>query len=328
MSEPLPGALESRDLRLLRCIVDCGGLARAAERLHATPSALSHRLAELERRLGMRLFARVGRRLVPTPAGEALHAGAAPLLQVLADLEVAARRTTARHDAVVRLATECTTCYHWLPQALQLFEKEQPRVEVRIVLAATRRTMAALLDGEIDVAISDRSAGAARLVARPLFTSDLVTVVAAGHRLAGRRFLRAADFAGERLLRYAIPRQSSTLLRDILEPAGVELEADETVELTEAIVELVRAGRGIAVLPEWIAAPWTQRGELVAVPIREPAARRRWAAWTRRRADPHALALVAALRRLQLPGTRTRAATTGNGATRPSPAARAGRRPG
>ena len=298
--------LETRDLRLVRTVVDCGGLARAAERLHCTPSALSHRLADLERRLGVRLFARIGRGLVPTPAAETLHEGAAGVLARLGELEAAARGTVGRRVAAVRLATECFTCYHWLPRALQLFEAAQPRVEVRIVLAATRRAVRALAEGELDVAISDAPPRDARFAAQPLFASDLLAVVAPAHRWAGRRQVRAADFAGEHLLRYPMPRQQSTLLHEVLDPAGVELAGEEGVELTEAILELVRAGRGVAVLPAWVVTPWVARGEVVAVPLREPAARRRWYAVTRRqqRPDEHVAALVAALRQIELPGTR------------------------
>src|SRR3954447_17824676 len=115
MSTPMP-ALELRDLRLVLSIVECGGLSRAAERLHYTPSALSHRLADLERRLGTALFDRRGKRLVPTPAGEAVRDGAAPLLGRADELEAAIRRTNGTHEATLRVATECFTCYHWLPQ--------------------------------------------------------------------------------------------------------------------------------------------------------------------------------------------------------------------
>jgi LysR family transcriptional regulator for metE and metH len=297
--------LEVQDLRLVHAIVGDGGLARASDRLHLTPSALSHRLAELERRVSAPLFARVGRKLVPTPVGETLLAAAPGLLAAFGELEAGLRRQTTARVAALRVATECYTCYHWLPGVLASFEREHPKVEVRVVLPATRRAVRALLEGELDIAISDERPTDPRLVAHPLFTSEFVAVVAPTHPWVSRPFVRAADFAEERLLRYPMPREHSTLLSEILGPHGVVPASEETVELTEALLELVRAGRGVAALASWMVAPRVARGELATVPIREAAAKRRWSAVTRRqqRPDPYAAAFVRALRKVELPGT-------------------------
>lgn len=322
---PLPMNLEVQDLQLVRAIVDDGGLARASDRLHLTPSALSHRLADLERRVGVPLFSRIGRRLLPTPSGEALLAAAPRLLDEVGELEASLRRLTHRRAAVLRVATECYTCYHWLPEVLSQYEREHPEVEVRVVLPATRRAVRALVDGELDLAISDEKPSDPRLIAHPLFTSEFVAVVAPSHAWAARPFVRALDFASERLLRFAMPREHSTLLTEILGPAGVVPEFEATVELTEALLELVRAGRGVAALSSWMVAPRVARGELVAVPIREAGARRRWCAVVRRqqRRDPQLAAFVGALRRVELPGTAPLEAETAS----PRAAARLSRQP-
>jgi LysR family transcriptional regulator for metE and metH len=285
-------------------VIEQGGLARASDLLHLTPSALSHRLADLERRVGTPLFARVGRRLLPTPTGETLLAAAPRLLDAVNELETALRRHVASRAVALRVATECYTCYHWLPEVLGHFEREHPEVEVRVVLPATRRAVRALVEGELDLAIADERPTDARLVAHPLFTSEFVAVVAPTHPWAARPFVRAADFASERLLRFPMPREHSTLLTEILGPAGVAPESEETVELTEALLELVRAGRGVAALASWMVAPRVARGELAAVPIREAAAKRRWHAVVRRqqRPDSHLAAFVRALRKVELPG--------------------------
>src|SRR5690242_14622678 len=79
--------LELRHLKLVRAIVREGGLTRAAARLHLTQPALSHQLRELERRLGAALFLRVGRGLVPTPAGERLVRTAEAVLPEVESVE-------------------------------------------------------------------------------------------------------------------------------------------------------------------------------------------------------------------------------------------------
>src|SRR5262245_33565742 len=137
--------LDSRDLRLVRSIVDGGGVTGAGRLLHLSQSAVSHQLAELERRIGVDLFDRVGRRMVPTPAGQRL-AGASR--SVLAELErVAAEVAGGGAGRKLRIATECYTCYHWLPPLLPRYHALLPEVDVDIVLDATRHPLPALLEG-------------------------------------------------------------------------------------------------------------------------------------------------------------------------------------
>ena len=64
--------LEVRHLRLIAAVADVGSLTRAGDQLHLTQSALSHQLRDIEERLGAALFLRLGKRLVPTPAGNRL----------------------------------------------------------------------------------------------------------------------------------------------------------------------------------------------------------------------------------------------------------------
>ena len=97
--------LEVRHLRLVSTIADCGSLTRAGERLHLTQSALSHQLRDIEGRLGTKLFDRLNRRMVATPAGRALFKRALPLWAA-AEQEVrdamGAKLTADLHGAIDR----------------------------------------------------------------------------------------------------------------------------------------------------------------------------------------------------------------------------------
>src|ERR1044072_2644363 len=79
--------LEVRDLRLVSAIAEMGNLTRAGQQLHLTQSALSHQLADLEKRVGGKMFERSGRRLIPTRLGEHLCSRAKITLTQLRDVE-------------------------------------------------------------------------------------------------------------------------------------------------------------------------------------------------------------------------------------------------
>jgi LysR family transcriptional regulator for metE and metH len=113
--------LEIRDFRLVVAITELGTLTRAGHQLNLTQSALSHQLADLERRLGASLFERSGRRMIPNRLGARLASHGKELLQRLGDVERDVFDAAARREAVLRIATECYTCYHWLPPVLHEF---------------------------------------------------------------------------------------------------------------------------------------------------------------------------------------------------------------
>ncbi len=242
-------------------IAEEGSLTAAARQLHLTQSALSHQLRDAEDKLETRLFHRVNKRLVATPAGDQALAAARKVLQDLEETETAIRQGRTSGQQTLRLATECYTCYHWLPRVLATFRKMHPKVEVRIHLASTDQPLRALREGRLDLAIvySDPSSEEFQVV--PLFPDEMVVVLSPRHRLAKRPAIQPADFAGETLYVYP-PKSDNLLLRRLLKPVGVEPAAIHEVPLTEAIVELVSSGLGIAFLARWAVEPHLKSGKI------------------------------------------------------------------
>jgi len=278
--------IEVRHLKLVRAVVREQGLTRAAAHLHVTQPALSHQLAELESRLGTALFLREGRRLRPTPAGDRLVATAEAVLPALerAEQELAGLEGTS--GGVIRVSTQCYTAYHWLPAALEDFGRRFPTVSVQIVVEATRRPLPALLEGRLDLAIVSTRSGNRLVEHHPLFDDEMVAVMAPDHPLAASATVRAAQLASETVILYAIPIRSSDLFQRFLLPAGVMPARVVHVELTEAIVELVRAGQGIAAMARWAIAPDVRSGRVVVRRLGRQGLRRHWYAAVRARRSP------------------------------------------
>jgi LysR family transcriptional regulator for metE and metH len=272
--------LETRHLRLVVAIADYGSLTRAGNQLHLTQSALSHQLSDLEAQLGVRLFERLGKRMEPTLAAERLIARARIALQQLREMEHEVKQVASGREAVVRVATECYTCYHWLPQVLKAFGERYPKVELQIVPGATSRPIRALLAGKIDACIVMYVPRDRRVEAVPLFEDELVAVMAPSNPLAARAYLEASDFTHEHLLSYS-PPEESYLFQQLLIPAGVMPRQLSLIQLTEAIIELAKAGMGIAALARWAVEPHLRAGTLRAVPLTPSGMSRRWYSATR-----------------------------------------------
>ena len=270
---------EIRHLRLVTAIADTGSVTRAAETLHLTQSALSHQLRGLEDRLGTALFHRVGKKMVPTSAGQALIASARHVLDVVRRTEDSIKHGAAGRERVLRLSTECYTCYHWLPPVLKTFRERHPHVDVRIDAASTSHPARALLDGHIDLAVMSSEIRDRRLAVHPMFVDQMQVIMAPEHRLARRDYIRPGDFASETLFVYP-PLEESRVYQRVLVAAGVTPASVQQVPLTEAIIELVKAGLGVAILARWAVDPHVKNGSLAAVPLTRGGYERQWVAVT------------------------------------------------
>ncbi|HSB09282.1 MAG TPA: LysR substrate-binding domain-containing protein [Blastocatellia bacterium] len=315
--------LEVRHLRLVETVAREGGITKAAHRLHVTQSALSHQLRDIEDKLGTPLFLRLNKRMLLTQAGERLLTSAPIVLEELKRAEEDIRQIAAHREGILRISTECYTCYHWLPRVLTAFNREFPRVEVRIVAEATRRPIEALLDGRLDVAITSDVTRNQKIKFKPLFKDEMVVIASPDHPLAIKTYVSARDFASEHLLVYAIPKEDLTVFQKILVPAGVSPKHVSRVELTEAIIEMVKAGLGIGVMARWAVWPHIESGALVGLPITVRGLHRLWHAAILRHkvTPPYLLRFVELLslnpmaitkdKQKQKPGTRSNSANRG-----------------
>lgn len=300
--------LEVRDLRVVLALARAGTTARAAPVLHLTQPAVSRALLALEEKLGARIFERTPRGLVATPMGERLLAGASQVLVELGDLE---RRVCAREaPSRLRLVCECYTAYHWLPSAMVAFRKSLAGMELALAIEHTRAPIEALEAGAIDVALVTLSAIPRTLGSCALFADELVFVVAASHPLARREALTLADVREHVLLvsTGTPPALGPWFVSKVFGRARPPLRF-ERFPLTEAILDVARAGMGVAVLSEWIVGPHLERGDLVAKRLAKGPLIRPWRFVYRREVEDAALRLLPALK-LTAPRSRlTRRAT-------------------
>jgi LysR family transcriptional regulator for metE and metH len=298
---------EIRHLQMVAAVAASGSVTRAASALHLTQSAVSHQLRDIETRLGTPLFLRLGKRMVPTPAGRRVLTTAQRMLDELANTEEEVRRLGANKSGVLRVCTQCNTGYHWLPPLIDVFRVKHPQVDVAIAVECTMKPVEALLEGRLDLAIVTQAIHNHHVCVRPLFDDEHAAIVAPDHPFASRAFVRPEDFAREHLLLYTGTAEDSFTVQEILRPAGIEPQRMSFVMLTEAILEMVKARLGVSVMQTWAVEPAIRAGHVKAIPITAAGIRRRWSAATLRSADasPHIDAFIELLAARAMPA-RTR----------------------
>ena len=260
----MPLQLDLRHYETVVAIVELGTMTEAAKRLSTTQSALSHRLAEAERRLGTKLFDRApDRRLKPTRAGLTVHQTAS---RALLDLERSEALLIAEHrgiTAVVRIGVDSYDCFHWYPPLLR--SAAQRFAEIQLDLAAINGTpVEVLAAGHADIVVAPGQPDGS-LLAHPLADDELVLVVSPDHHLAGRTSVEPEDLANEVYMTYN-PNPSPGFEYDrFIRPAATYPAVVTVVQQTNAIVELVAAGAGVSILSRWALTPAIETGRVVAV---------------------------------------------------------------
>ncbi|MDJ0383415.1 LysR family transcriptional regulator [Streptomyces sp. G-G2] len=249
--------IEARHLRVLRAVAGAGSFSAAARELGCTQPAVSQQMKALEQSAGTPLLIRAGRETRLTQAGEALVRHAAGILAGLTAAEEEVAAIAGLRAGRVRLVSFPSGSSTLVPTALAAMRAEHPGTRISLVEAEPPRSVEMLREGDCDVALAFRYAGSAPeggpsewddLVVRPLLTDRLVGLVPEGHRLAGAARVGMAELADEPWIA-GCPRCRRHLV-DVCEAAGFTPRIDFATDDYPAVVGLVGAGLGVAVLPE------------------------------------------------------------------------------
>jgi LysR family transcriptional regulator for metE and metH len=273
--------IEFRHLRTIKAIHDSGGLARAAEVLNITQSALSHQIKGLEEQAGVELFVRRTKPLKLSAAGQRLLRAAERILPEVAALEDEFAGLRAGKSGRLHIAIECHACFEWLFPVLEEFRKAWPEVDVDIRPGLAFDALPALQREDVDVVISSDPESLPGVEFTPLFDYEPVFVAASAHPLAAKPFVEAEDFRGETLITYPVERTRLDVFTELLAPAKVEPRSVRQVELTAVILLLVASNRGVAVLPDWVVREVRTSSDYVTRPLTEHGVTRRLYAATR-----------------------------------------------
>lgn len=267
--------IEFRHLRTIKAIHDTGGLARAADMLGITQSALSHQIKGIEDQAGVELFVRRSKPLKLSAAGQRLLAAANRILPEVAALEAEFDGLVQGSAGRMHIAIECHACFEWLFPVLEDFRKTWPDVDVDIRPGLAFDALPALRKEAVDLVVSSDPEDAPGTTFIPLFDYEPVFVASAQHPLAQKPFITAEDFREETLITYPVDQARLDVFSQLLMPAKVQPKDVRKVELTAVILLLVASNRGVSVLPDWVVRQTSYGSDYVTRPLTENGLTRR-----------------------------------------------------
>lgn len=267
--------IEFRHLRTIKAIHEFGGLARAADSLGITQSALSHQIKGIEDQAGVELFVRRSKPLKLSAAGRRMLAAAERILPEVAALEAEFSGLVRGSAGRMHIAIECHACFEWLFPVLESFRKVWADVDVDIRPGLAFDALPALRKEQVDLVVSSDPEDLPGVRFLPLFDYEPVFVAAKTHPLAQKSWIEAEDFRNETLITYPVDRARLDVFSQLLTPAKVAPKDVRQVELTAVILLLVASGRGVAVLPDWVVRQASYGSDYITRPLTQGGLTRR-----------------------------------------------------
>lgn len=243
--------MDTRQLRFFLAVIDYGGFSRAAEQLLIAQPSLSQAIAAMERELGVPLFHRVGRGVVPSDAAERLIG---PARQVLRDLAVAQSAIDAVKGVTtgaVEIISMPSPAVEPLTTIMTGFVRKHPDITLSVAAAfEPEQVLHAVRTGEVEIGLLGASTPvkAADLRVLPIEDQELVLITTPHGPLATTETITRDDLTGHGLI--VAPKGSlmRALVDDVLS-SGIQAKVVAEVAHRTSILPMVLAGVADAVLP-------------------------------------------------------------------------------
>ena len=273
--------IEFRHLRTIRAIHDAGGVARAADLLNITQSALSHQIKGLEEQTGVELFIRKSKPIRLSVAGQRLLKLANKILPEIDALQSEFDDLRAGKSGRLHIAIECHACFEWLFPVLEKFRQKWPEVDIDIKPGLAFEALPALQKENVDLVISSDPEKLSGITFKHLFDYQSVFVASAKHPFSKKKWIEASDFATETLITYPVDRTRLDVFSQLLIPNKIEPAHIRQADLTSIILLLVASDRGVTVLPDWVVSEIKNNSDYTVKPLKKTGVQRGLFAATR-----------------------------------------------
>jgi len=241
-----------RELEIFCKVVELESFSKAAEAVFLVQASVSERIASLEKKIGIRLLDRLGRKVIPTAAGELLHKHATLLLEMKETAQLEIESFLGLEQGEISMGGSTIPGEYILPDIITRFNKKYPHLSVKLTIADSSEIENHVLAGKLEIGVIGSKSFHPNLLCQQLWRDELVLAVPAGHPWARRKAVSLQEL---RKTSFILREEGSGTLK-ILEAYLRESEEDGTDALqvsirlgsSTAVKEGIKSGLGISIL--------------------------------------------------------------------------------
>jgi DNA-binding transcriptional LysR family regulator len=237
------------DLQAMVAVVEQGGFRAAALALNLSQPALSRRIGKLEEALGVQLFERTTRRVALTLVGREFYGRAVEILQ---GVEASLHNISDLSASLGEVTVACvpSVAHNFLPPIMQRFHLQFPRIRLRIVDEGAHAVLNTVARGDADFGVNFLGADEAGIDFEPILHERFVLACRFDHPLAKRRSVSWDDIGKHPYMTVAKSSGNRMVLDRARAPGEKQLASMVEVRHVSTLLEMVKAGLGIAVVPQ------------------------------------------------------------------------------
>ena len=241
-----------RELEIFCKVVELESFSKATEAVSLVQASVSERIAALEKKIGIRLLDRLGRKVIPTAAGELLHKHATLLLEMKETAQLEIERFTGLKQGEISMGGSTIPGEYILPDLIGRFNKKFPHLSVKLTIADSSEIENRVLEGQLEIGVIGSKSSHANLLCQKLWEDELVLAVPFRHPWARRKsvslqelhktpFILREDGSGTLKILEAYLRESG-------EDGTSALEVSVRFGSSTAVKEGIKSGLGLSIL--------------------------------------------------------------------------------
>ena len=267
-------AMNRNHLALFHAVAQHGGISRASAALRISQPAVSKQIAELECAVGVRLLDRLPRGCRLTEAGAILADYARRWSSLESDAERAIEEYRGMKRGRLAIGASTTIGAYLVPKVLAQFHRRFPEIELQLQIANTQNIRQMLIDGLIEIGLTEGLIEAEELEAEVFFQDELVAIANVKHPLLKKAGASIKDLAREPFILREEGSGTRAVVERALKKKGLKIKPLLTLASPEAIKSAVACGLGVAIASRLIIEAEVKSGLLAIVPLKDFAIRR------------------------------------------------------
>lgn len=256
--------MDIRQLKVVETLCKTGSVTETARILNVSQPAISKTIRQVEAATGLELFKNLQGRIFATDQVQALLPVIERLMSSHENVNERIEDLRSGRRGLVRIATAPSLTSTILAEAIKLFRKERPFVELKVIATSTREVVGKVARNEVDIGMCQPSSGDAAVTARLMASGTVICVLPKEHRLARNSTISPVDLQNEDIIAFPDSEPTGARVSEAFVTAGIRLRRAVEVNQSYGACAFASQGLGIALVDSFIHA----RGHFPTLAVR------------------------------------------------------------